>query len=215
VNDFKGVNNVTSLDGARGYLMDNLIDVVFISYQFTDEEVEQFIEDAKKIKGGLDSAYVFVLKDEDQEGSRAAKSILIGADGLLFEPYSVDRLVEITKLAARVKKDRGEARERAALEMILDEAMVTLDVLATLKADGIEPHTIIRKFHRSCEPLVALQNGKLANYLNTAVDKFEDAPLPEELPETHRYKGASNRVKTKVQDFLVEKIENEAKAAKE
>lgn len=180
-------------------------DVIFLSYRFDRSEVVAFIEEAKQIPSSQDAAYVLVLRTQDQDSSTIASNVLGGADGMLFEPYSVDQLIEITALAAKVRKERSAFREEAALKFLLSDVMNQIDQIAYLKSCEHETGVSIKKLKEMCTVFRALQGESLVNYLRIAVDTFEEAPLPKKIFQRKKYVGASTRVKARVQAKVEEK----------
>src|SRR5690606_39172839 len=86
---FGTVQLTGSLDEALGKISSSQsCDVIFVSHRFEKEELNQFIKKAKGIKQGQDAAYVMVLQSKEGSGAKVAESVLGGADGMLFEPYS-------------------------------------------------------------------------------------------------------------------------------
>ena len=107
VSSFGKVHQATKPEEALDKLRsEGPVDVVFISYQYERQQISDFIKAAKADLAGQDTAYVLVLKRKGESNAALAEYMLTGADGFLFEPFSVDELVEITALATRVKKER-------------------------------------------------------------------------------------------------------------
>src|SRR5690606_25750258 len=138
------------------------------------------------------------LKTKDQESTTVTQNVLIGADGMLFEPYSVDQLVEITELAARVKRERSQERERAALKFLLNDIMHQIDLIAYLKSNGYDVGRGQRKFKQMCAVLDSLEESSREVYFDLAVQMFADAPFPRHIYQKS-YAGASSRVKKKME----------------
>ena len=124
----------TMEEASRGLTNSNHVDVVFVARRFGQEEITNFVKACKETQGGRDSAYVLVLKTDDQDSNTVAQNVLIGADGFLLEPYSVDNLVEITELAARVKQERSLEREQAALKFLVEDVIKQVDRVAFIKS---------------------------------------------------------------------------------
>ena len=131
---------------------------------------------------------------------------MMGADGFLFEPYSVDQLVEITDLAAKVKAERSLAREQAALGFLLNDVMQQIDLIAYLRSAGYDVGRGMRRFKQMCTVFGTLEGESLDLYYNLAVDKFIEAPFPKKMYQAN-YKGASKRVKEKMEKKLLAKLE--------
>lgn len=183
-------------------------DVLFISYRFEQDEVAQFIKDAKGTKSGEDAAYILVLQTKEQDSSTITQNVLIGADGFLFEPYSVDQLVEITNLAARVKKERAEEREQAALTFLLKDIMHQMDLIAYLKANGYDVGRGFKRFKQMCTVFQTLEPASKELYYKLAVDLFSEAPFPKKIYQKS-YSGASKRVKEKMEKKLLAELEKD------
>ena len=113
-------------------------DVVFITYRFEQEEISKFIKTAKALKSGQDTAYIQVLKSHSADSSTVALNVIGGADGMLFELYSVDCLIEITNLAAKVRYDRSLTREKAAIQVIIHDLVTQVDQICYLKQSGMD-----------------------------------------------------------------------------
>lgn len=206
--NFGKVHQLSTLPEATGKLKsESNIDVVFISHHFPQDQVAQFIKDCKAISAGQDTAYILVLKGNENASSLIAQSMMIGADGVLFEPYSVDQLVEITLLSAKVRKERASAREEAALKFLIHDMMQQVDMIAYSKSCGYEVGASLRHFRQACDVLKSLEPESLQTYFRIVVDLFEVAPLPAALLQRKKYGGASSRVKKKMADKIAAEVE--------
>jgi response regulator RpfG family c-di-GMP phosphodiesterase len=170
------------------------VDVVFISFRFDDTETTEFIAQAKALPQAQDCAFILVKRSQDQQSTMVAASVLSGADGLLFEPFSVDQLVEITHLASRVKKERSQAREEVALKFLLADVINQIDQVAYLKACEYEIGPSMKKLKEMCAVFGTLSPESKAVYYKLAVDVFEAAPLPKLVFQRKKYGGVSSRV---------------------
>ncbi|MDC0357418.1 hypothetical protein OAO01_01255 [Oligoflexia bacterium] len=206
---FGKVQLVTSItEATRRLEAGEACDVMFLSYRFERADIGTFIKNAKETKAAQDAAYVLVLQTSEQDSQTVAENVMIGADGLLFEPYSVDYLVEITELAARVKKERGAAREAAALKFLLTDVMHQIDLIAYLKSVGYDVGRGIRRFKQMCGVFNTLEKDSLEVYYDLAVDMFSEAPFPKKIYQKN-YKGASSRVKKKMEQKLLAELEKD------
>lgn len=209
VHQFGKVMQAGALKDAVARLTSDSTDVCFISYRFDQEEVSKFIRDGKASKGGQDCAYVLVLKSQDQQSSTVATNVLAGFDGFLFEPYSVDQLLELTSLAAKVRKERGAQREEAAMKFLLNDIINQIDQIAFLKASGIDMGMSVKKLKDLCSVLKNLEPSSREIYLKVAVDTFEAAPVPKKIFQRKIYGGASSRLKKKQEQAILEQIAKE------
>jgi CheY-like chemotaxis protein len=183
--------------------------VMFLSYKFPQKDITDFIQSGKKTKSGEDAAYVLIVGTNSQDSSTVASSVLMGADGLLFEPYSVDNLTEITNLAVRVKKERSTHREEAALKFLINDMINTLDLLTYLKAAGHDVGRGLKRFKDMCAVLDTLGGDSKEIYMRVAQQMFEEAPLPKKLFQK-AYVGASSRIKKKMEEKLLAELESGA-----
>ncbi len=127
VPEFKIVKMVSTLTEALQRLRaGESFGSVFVSTLFGHEVAREFIGQSKESAGGRESAYILTL-------SGGAKSIEVaadlshGADGFLVEPFSVDALQKIYRLAVRVKKQFILARQKESLRLLMQEAADCID----------------------------------------------------------------------------------------
>lgn len=214
VQDFGATHNAATPDEAiricRG---EQEIDVVFVTGRIPREEFAEFVGEAKQTKQGEDSAYVLVLKSQTDSQSDLASAMMAGADGILCEPYSVDQLVEITRLAAKVRKERTDARERIAIGIMVDELITQLDLVAFLKACGCEPGTSIKTLRELGDKIHALNHEYLPIYFELIAEKFEQVPPPKRAFQTKIYAGASSRVRQQMERRIYAELSSRKKAS--
>jgi hypothetical protein len=182
-------------------------DVIFVSHHVPQEQIAPFIKDAKSTPGGQDAAYILVLPTKEQASGDVAQAMMIGADGVLFEPYSVDILVEITLLAAKVRRERRTARDEAAFKFLLSDLIQQLDVLAYSKSCGYETGPAMKLFRQACGVLTTMDPDSVETWYKTAIDMFEAAPIPAALLQRKKYGGASNRVKQRMSEKITAEVE--------
>lgn len=182
------------------------IDVVFVSTRFDTKELSQFVQQAKKTKQGEDSAYVMIMKAQPQGNASLAENMIIGGDSVLCEPYSVDSLVEITRLAARVKKERQGAREKIAVNLLITDLINQVDVVAYLKSSGCELGTSVKKLREMCAVLENLTPEMREYYFEAAATAFGEAKVPPKAMTAKKYVGVSSRVRKKIGDKIVSQM---------
>lgn len=185
-------------------------DVVFVSARLGQANISDFIKDAKATQQGQDSAYILVIPSKDSASAMVAQSVMMGADGLLFEPYSVDQLVEITNLSARVRRERSAAREEVALRFLINDIIQQIDLIAYSRSCGYETGTAMRTFKQACTVLASLEPDSLKLYYRLVPDIFETAPVPANLFQRKKYGGASSRVKRRMAEKLAGEVEKVA-----
>lgn len=208
VPQFDEVHLKNSLDEALWPLDGNeRCDVIFISYLFDLKEVTNFIERAKQTKQGRDSAYVLVLKTKDQDHSTVANSVMLGVDGFLFEPYSVDSLVEITNLATKIRREREAAREKLATTLLLTDVINQLDLVASLKSLGYAVGNSLKKLHELCQNLHNMPAETLQPRLETIVKLFTEIQVPRKVFQAKQYTGVSSRVRKRMEEKILTEIQ--------
>ena len=210
----KSVQSVDLHEGLHKLQGTDPFDVIFLSYRFPKEEVINFIKQAKETKTGQDAAYVLVLPTKDQDASTVAQNVMTGADGFLFEPYSVDLLVEITQLSSRVKAERSATREKAALAMIVHEVVNQIDQLSYIKACKMDLGTSMRRLRDTCSMFKDLDPEKLAVYFECALKAFEEAPIPTQIFQVRRYTGVSSRIRKNMEKKILSEIQKTELAKK-
>ena len=180
--------------------------IIFIGHQVGHEQTVAFIKEAKQAKNGQDAAFILVLPTKDQASSDVAQAMMIGADGVLFEPYSVDILVEITVISARVRRERWIGREEAAYKLLVNDLMQQIDMLAFSKSAKYEVGPALKLFRQACAVIATLEPDSLAIYQRIATDAFEAAPIPQALMQKKKYIGASNRVRKLMSDRMTNEM---------
>lgn len=212
VSDFGKVTPVGTINDANSMLgsADDGIDIIFVSTRFDNEVITNFINQAKACKAGQDTAYIMIMKA--QGSGSIAQNMLMGGDSVLCEPYSVDSMLEITRLAAQVKKERADAREKIAITLLIQDIQNQLDLIGCLKASGCEPGTSIKKFREICASVKGLSKEKVDFYYETLISKFIEAKVPPKALGNKKYTGVSSRVKKRMESKLIAAIDKNEKS---
>jgi len=164
---------------------------LFISSLFGSAVARQFISHAKETIGGRNSAFVLTYSG-GVKTTDVAMDLQFGTDGFLVEPFSVEALQKIYRLALKVRRQRAAVRQRESMKLLLQEA-----------ADGIDFHAFtLSQFPESPVPRSL---DKLRRNLQQIAELAEDAYIDalEEVfssvtrPRTPCYKGASTRLRKK------------------
>lgn len=190
-------------------------DVIFVSGRYDLKDIEDFVKSAKETKRGRDAAYILVLGSGDQTSSGMASHVMVGADGLLFEPFSVDALQEITELAARVRKERRLVREKLALKFLVEDVIQYIDFVAVAKTYEVEHARSLRKLREVCEVFRTLSDEAMASYFELIVERFCNATLPDATERLNSYHGASVRVKGMVTKRVLDELSDNLEAQSE
>lgn len=207
ISEFGLVTPVGSINEANAFLGgEKITDVVFLSARLPQDQLAPFIQLAKQTKGGMDAAYVIVTKNSGDGARSIAEIMMIGGDGMLCEPYSVDSLLEITLLSAKVRGERAGEREKVAIGIMVRDMISQLDLVCCLKANNCELGLSIRKLKDVAAMVHALAPESQAVYLEVMQQCFLDAPLPPKALGLKKYGGVSNRIKKKMEQKLADEI---------
>lgn len=210
VNEFGMVTPFGSINEANAYLaQDKPTDVVFLSGRLPQEHLSPFIQSAKLLKSGQDAAYVIVTKSANDGAKGIAEIMMLGGDGMLCEPYSVDSLLEITLLSARVRKERSDQREKVALGIIVKDIIGQLDLVCCLKANNCEPGLSIKKLKDLGAMVQAMSPESQKTYFEVMTQAFIDAPLPPKALGVKKYGGVSSRIKKKMDQKMAEELQKQ------
>ncbi len=189
---FSRVKGMKSLGDTLAFLAERSIDVILISACFSKNKVVEFIEHARALQGGKESAYVSVVPTAEQTNENIAMDLLGGLDGFLFVPFSVHSLKQVAKIASRVKKRFEADKKKAALTLLIPPLAKCLDNYAV--ATMIQSKMTIEKKEELLESFGSVRSIALEfrdDYINILTEQFENCP-PRTLPT---YEGASERVR--------------------
>ena len=185
--------------------------LVFISYVFPPEACTAFIQKAKALPAGEDSAFVMILGARNDQNSTLFNSLFAGADGFLFEPYSIDDLVNMSQLAARVKSERRAAREALAVKFMVKDIIKYFDLMYRLKVAGCEYTQCKEKLEEACVRLHEMQPEARSRYFDLAVDIFTLTPTPTPAIRELTYKGKNVRMREKIEQRVLKGLERKEK----
>ncbi len=211
VHQFQRITLYAALDEAQRALQTGEnCDVIFISERIAKQEAQAFMASARGMKNSQDAAFIILLSSSENEGARTAQSVLQGYDGCLAEPYSVDALVEITELAAKVKNQHQQERERAAIQFLVKDIMKHIDRLAYIRSCKMDVGLTLKRLKEACEAFEHFDENSLHTYFDSALDLFENAPPGGAIGEKTAYRGVSSRIKKKMVQRLLDQEEHEA-----
>lgn len=170
-------------------------DVIFIGF-FPVEEATKFIEEAKKTATGRLCAYVLIQGKRQQSETDAAATILAGADGVLYEPYSVDNLVDTTKIADRIKEADAELKRQAAVSVLLTNMTSEVDNLGArlIRGEDEEIKNGLDRLKAVAAQVKVVTKGVLTEYFSLLSKAFVEAEAPPSAQSRQAYGGVSARV---------------------
>lgn len=213
VPEFDKVAQIANLNEALAKLEGSEeTNVIFLSNKAFSADIPQFIKNAKGTPHGELATYILILSQSEQADTSYASAMLQGADGFLIEPYSVDALLEITRISAKVRKERLEAREAVAIKFLMQEISDQVNTISELLTVGGQVLRPMRKLRQMCEIFQTLDDATRAKYLSSAVEVFEAAHPP--LPRA-AYKGVSSRVKKRLENKIIAQLEPNQSSSEE
>ena len=199
---FGKLHHATTLAHALDLLnSDTRCDVIFISNKFCEAEIETFVASAKEAPGAQDAAFVLAIEKNGMSNAGVAMKMIGGVDGLLFEPYSVDELSNITILASRIKKERAVEREIRSLRFLMKDVIAHVDLLSRLTRRGYHTESVREKLQSLSMTIRELEPQARQAYLQLSLDAFTSVPIPNWDASTdpfERYAGCSERVKQRL-----------------
>lgn len=135
---FERVEAIATLEDALTRLSAQNWDVVFISSQMSHDKVDDFIPLARQTKFGKLAAFIAIEKRNEQMESTVGSSVVRGVDGVLWEPYSVDSVIATTKIADQIKAADALLRKKAAVSMMVEDALSEVDNIGRALLSGQE-----------------------------------------------------------------------------
>jgi len=210
VQDFGDAIQVNNLEDARHRLDSEItnFDVVFLSYEFPREQLSKLIDDGKKLKGGSDAAYVMLFAGNEDRNKCIAEGLLAGTDGFLFEPFSIEQLVEVTKLAAKIKLQRAAARQMLALDFIIKDFVRLIDVYSRLTMMGCDVTKARARVQRMSDRVKSFEPEVQQAFLQSLIEMFMLQPTPDPVFQRFKKEGIrSMRLRMRLAENLTEKKE--------
>lgn len=214
LNLFHNVNSSSSFTEAEKQLKAmKRCDLFFISERLSGLELQDFMRrvrnpESAETLGTRDSAFVVVLESNGRDSKALVDRVLNGADGILCAPFSVQALIDTTEIAERVKRERGHAREKAAIRLFVRELIDQIDHMSHVRRAGYEPGISVKVFRDMCSVLGKLDARLIETYLETALTLFPEAQIPSGVPKARSYSGASQRVRKKFVDRAMAKLQD-------
>ena len=190
---FPTVHVANSLEEAERHLSEEPIDIVFIAIREDGDVVNRFIKRLKQELAGRDAAYVLLLEGR-RNSVEIARTLLDGADALLLEPYSVESLHAIGRLAEKIKKERSRARMQVPLRLLVREIAAQLGQVARLEKSGASGLVSRSVLQEMCSVLGELDQETLSLYFEVIMEVFPELPATHSSVHVGTYRGVSQCV---------------------
>lgn len=155
--------------------------IVFVASGVSETSITTFTKKAKETAKGRDSAYILILDSSSSSNAAIAGSVLEGVDGVLLEPFSVESLLETTKVASTIYLQRRREREESAISCIIQNVLKNVDDVSSLKARGLSPGEKMRELKDSKEIIHSISNGLKQFYYSQIIEQSQLAQVPAEL----------------------------------
>ena len=201
---FPTVHVANSLQEADLRLSEERIDIVFIAMREDRDVINRFIKRLKQELAGRDAAYVLLLEGR-RNSVEIARTLVDGADALLLEPYSVESLQTISRLAEKMKKERSRVRMQAtllqvrmqgALRLLVREIAAQLGQVARLQKSGASGLVSRGVLQEMCSVLGELDPETRSLYFEVLLDIFPEIPATHCSVHVPTYHGISQRVRS-------------------
>jgi hypothetical protein len=180
---------------------------IFVSYRFSPAQIAEFIKNAKTTELGQDCAFVMVLKNIEQGSQLITDGLQLGADGFLFEPFSVESLANTANLAMEIKNQRRETREKAAVTLLVKDLISHLDLVAERIVRGQEGGPELKYLREFEEKIKNLIDRKKEFYLKTfpKIIAEQNPPLLNLDQEIRSIKSAKMRAHMRLMQKMIER----------
>lgn len=199
---FDKVHACSSLEEAVIHLADDpRFDVVLIPDNYEQSKIESFMERLKTFqneKYGL----VLVLRGSFEDKASLADKFMSGIDGCLCEPFSVESLGEITRIAERVRKENEDARISSAAGLVIESALDEIDFKCAEQSEKKRENFFSTALRRAIGIFRNLSPERRDDYYDTlmkAVDKRTPAPPQAAAPDGDGYTGPSEIIKKRLE----------------
>ena len=176
------------------------VHVVFISSEYSESEISNFIESATMTFCGSRSAYVLLVAKEAYESSLIAKYMAIGLHGFLCDPCSLDELREVIEVAEEMAQQTSEARLKAVTGIMLTDVVQSHLSMTLPAVPPLDQQSTVQYLQR-CKEKYKQVTGES---VTTAV-----VTMLKHLPPTQRGSGYE-RLRKRVQQLFRLKAEERA-----
>ncbi len=175
-------------------------DVVFIAERAGPEHVAAFLEKARQSPYSKHAAYVIIQDASQKTRALVGEKVLDGIHAFLYEPYSVDDVISIARIAGQVKLSHLRAREKAAVTLVLKDSMIQIDKIALLQIRGNPVERELERLDKMCASLDKAKTLTPDLFGEAATAAFAQAPRPQSSVEYQEYGGVSRRVQAKLDE---------------
>ncbi len=180
--------------------------IIFISPEYTKPEIQNFIDESKKIESARDAVFIMLidwtLDHNDQSNLNTWNEI--GFSGFLVAPYTLENLKETTEMATRNFLEKQRKRKRDNILSYLDLLLSQLNLVALnqrTKNPKLEENLIkLRQISRATQ---SLSSDDSSLFITSLIK------LTTEDPNSRRdnaYYGSSFRLRKKYEHMLAKRL---------
>ena len=188
-----------SFSEARQMLNSSMLcDVIFISQRVNADGLAAFLAFLPDSHSGRECAIIGMEHSSNKSKSAVAGKMIDGIHGILFEPYSVQDVTEMAKLAARVRFAHLQTKEKTAVRLLLADSLLQVDKIALGQMRGTSVEREVSKLQEMCAPLARLKTISPHIYRDIASVTFAEAPIPPSTISYQPYGGVSERLQQKL-----------------
>ncbi len=157
-------------------------DVVFLGNSLAATTISDTVNKLKSLNE--DTACIVALGTQENGAEAIATGMLGGVDGFLSEPFSVDMLADIARIAMQLKRQNEDKRNRLAVTLLVKEASKYLDAASVSLFKGLAPGLSLRKLRGVSSKLESLSPEAKDLYYELLEEIFRECsvPLEQSLP---------------------------------
>jgi DNA-binding NtrC family response regulator len=153
-------------------------DVLFLGQSLSSDMIIEIIAAAKKTNE--DIACIAVVGSADQQVGSVAAQVVGGVDGFLCEPFSVDGVLLVARIALRLKAQNQEKRVKVAIALMIEDVLSNLDLASVALYQSKSPASIMKQFKEVSNSLKSLNEESTKFYFETLIERTEEYVVPAE-----------------------------------
>jgi hypothetical protein len=170
-------------------------DIVFFSFRVPEAEMNAFVQEARRRAGGDEVTFVSIVPQPTDGGGDAATLLLQGMNGILFEPYSVQAIQELSEVVLTTKKQRLIERRRAAMRLVINEITQLIDQRALMIKRSRPSDVPTARIKKLMVPVHSMPPEEQQTFFELVEEEFCAVPPPQGIS----YAGVSERVRKKLE----------------
>lgn len=194
--------SITTEDALTKIAMESMWHVVFISPEFTRNDVVSFLNQMRERPSATDAATVLLMdsRGERQDSIDQKEWSDSGVDLFLMAPYTIDQFQKVTEDAVAVVHRKRSLRLSGRIRDFVNRLLAQLNLVALQKRNGSpELEKNIEKLNELTEAITHFTSDERALYMSIMIEMTTDAARAERAGVYH---GASTRLRRKYQKRL-------------